>query len=136
MSIIRPVATLITGVIALCSGCGHMPGMNPGWSAGGDLASNDRYTFVSTPHAPQTITIIDTRSGEIIWSRDVPVGQQLNLRFVPEANEDNPVRPDVMKYGVTEAGRRFARLTDSITVPAADSRRIDVELRKGPEFPR
>ncbi len=136
MSIARGGAILMTALIALCSGCEYTPGMNPGWRAGGDLASNDRYTFISTPHAPQTITIIDTRSGEIIWSRDVPVGQQLNLRFVPDVNKDNPVRPDVMKYGVTEAGRRFARLTDSITVPAADSRRIDVELRKGPEFPR
>lgn len=128
------VTWTLGGMVVLCSGCSM--GLNPGWKPGGNLASNDKYTYVSTAHAPQTVSIIDTRSGEVIWSRDVPVDQQLNLRFVRDANKDNPSRPDTMKYAVTDAGKLFGRLTDEITVPPADSRRIDVEMRKGPEFPR
>lgn len=131
----RKIATtMLTGLIVLCSGCSM--GLNPGWKPGGNLASNDHYTYVSTSHTPQTVSIVDTRSGEVIWSRDVPVAKQLNIRFVRNTNKDNPSRPDTMKYAVTDAGKLFGRLTDEITVPPAESRRIDVELRKGPEFPR
>lgn len=128
-------ATILSGLIVLCSGCNSV-GLNPGWSPGGNLASNDQYTYVSTAYTPQTVSIVDTRSGEVIWSRDIPVDQQLNLRFVKDVNKDNPSRPDAMKYGVSKAGNRWGRLTDEITVPPSSARRVDVELRQPPEFPR
>jgi len=125
---------LTATLFAFCSGCGVVP--ITGWSAGGNQASDDQYTYVSPAHTPQTISLIDTRTGEVIWSRDVPVKQQLSIKFYENENKKNPSRPDIMKYGLQAAGSRWGRLTDSITVPPPDARRIDVALRTGPEFPR
>ena len=121
-----------TALLVLCSGCT----MNPGWSEGGNLASTDSYTYVSRSHTPQTITLVDVRTNEVIWSRDVPVNKQLSIKFYEGFNSENPSRPDVMRYAIQDTGERWSRLTDSITVPPSSSRRLDVELRDGPEFPR
>lgn len=121
-----------TVLFGLCTGCA----MNPGWSAGGNQASTDSYTYVSRSHAPQTVSLVDTRTNEVIWSRDVPVDKQLSIKFYEDHNSENPSRPDVMRYAIQSTGERWARLTDSITVPPSASRRLDVELRDSPEFPR
>ncbi len=129
---IGATGTTMGVMFVICTGCVA----HPGWSAGGNAASTDSYTYVSRSHTPQTVSLVDTRTNEVIWSRDVPVDKQLSIKFYEDHNSENPSRPDVMRYAIQDSGERWARLTDSITVPPSASRRLDVELRDGPEFPR
>ena len=123
----RPAAILTSAaVLAALSACG-IPGNYPG----GPLASEDRYCYVSTVDYPQTLTLVDVRSGEQIWSVDIPIGQQCVVRFFEDYKTDNPQRPDLMRWQLQKAGKTFGDLDNAMPVPAADSRRVDVTFRTG-----
>ena len=77
----RPfAAATILASLALSAGC---------YYEGGPLRSIDRVTYVSTSWSPKTVTLIDTRTGESMWSVDIPVGQQLVIDFNAETRGDN-----------------------------------------------
>jgi hypothetical protein len=104
------------------------------YKPGGDGVSRDQFTYESASWMPQTVTVHDTRTGEAIWSLDIPVGQQLVVRFVRDAGPDE-FYPDAMKWEVMERGTRKAALTHMIGVPPADARLIEPTLRPAPEMP-
>ncbi|MCW5775192.1 MAG: hypothetical protein KIS87_01925, partial [Phycisphaeraceae bacterium] len=102
---------------------------------GGSGAAIDEYTYVSTPHTPQTITVVDTRTGESVFAMDVPVGKQLVINFDDKDVQSEDWMSGVMRWRLMPAGQRYGRLTNRISVPPPSSRRVDVTLRAYPEFP-
>jgi hypothetical protein len=108
---------------------------NTMWYPGGSLRSNDQYTYWSTAHNPTTVSIIDTRTDQVIWSTDIPVDMQLVINFEEDEGDDNRVTPAKMYFDTWKLGRTSGTPRQSINVPAADARRIDVKQRAVPELP-
>ncbi len=117
----------VAGVLGL-SGC---------YYEGGPLSSQDRFTYVSRPFQPWTVDLVDVRTGETIWSVDVPVGQQLVVDFQParSGQPQDPWRPDTMLWDVMPEGRRFGALNNKLAVPSHNARRLEPKLRAVPEQP-
>lgn len=133
MSQCRMVCSIVgaLGIMVGGMGCEGMPGHFPG----GSMASIDKYVYQSTTDTPQTITLVDTRTGHAVWSKDVPVGQQLVMRFYADKNEADPVNPDRLDWAMMPSGQRGGTLTNRVFVPASHSRRLDVTLRAPGEMP-
>lgn len=124
----------VVGVMALSAmslvlgGC-WTPGGTRGWSP-------DSYTYESFSYAPQTVTVKDVRTGETLWTYDIPVGMQLSFKFHKDARSDiDPNFPDLMKWDVWEVGTRFGQPRNELAVPGARDRLVDVTVRKSPELP-
>ncbi|TVQ61347.1 MAG: hypothetical protein EA378_09030 [Phycisphaerales bacterium] len=65
---------------------------------------------------------------------DIPVGQQLTFRFYENRERENPETPAMMRWDMYEAKTFFGRKNNTLLVPPAEARRIDVHLRPGPEY--
>lgn len=104
---------------------------------GGPLSSQDRFTYVSRPFQPWTVDLVDVRTGEVIWSVDVPVGQQLVVDFQAASSDasKDPWRPDTMLWEVMPSGRKFGALGNKMSVPDRNARRLEPKLRSTPEMP-
>ncbi|QYK47224.1 MAG: hypothetical protein KF838_10585 [Phycisphaeraceae bacterium] len=133
MSQCRMVCSIVgaLGIMVGGMGCEGMPGHFPG----GSMASIDKYVYQSTTDIPQTITLVDTRTGHAVWSKDVPVGQQLVMRFYADKNDADPVNPDRLDWAMMPSGQRGGTLNNRVFVPASHSRRLDVTLRAPGEMP-
>lgn len=120
-------AAVVCGAVAAMSAC-YYPG-GPGYSA-------DQHTYESTAWQPWTVTVRDTRTGEAVWSLDVPVGQQLVVRFREGRGTDDQHTPDMMQWDLMPVGKRFGQgLHNSVPVPPSHARRLEPELRAVPELP-
>lgn len=121
------IATML-GALAASTGCYFEGG--PGYSA-------DRFAYVSRTWTPKTVTLIDTRTGEALWSMDVPVGQRLVIDFkTPQPMEKpDPWLPDTMLWDIMPERQRFGELKNKIRVPPSSARRVDMSLRPTPEYP-
>ncbi len=117
----------LTAVAVLALSACHSPkgGIMP-YTGGTDV-------FYSGEYLPATITLMDTRTDEVIFAIDVPTGQQIVLQFLDGEGDDPVYAPDLMMYELMERGTSFGKLRNAITVPSADVRRIDVNYRPGPE---
>ncbi len=105
-------------------------------TSGGNMSSDDSYTYVSTAYEPLTITLYDNRDNEPLWTVDVPIGSKVSLKFLKnKAKEGTTRRPDIMQWVIYDQQRRTARYDNTMAVPAAESRLMRVSLRNGPEFP-
>lgn len=103
---------------------------------GGNMNSDDSYTYVSTPYEPLTVTLYDNRDNEPLWTVDVPIGSKVSLRFLKNKAEDGTTRrPDIMQWAIYDAKRRTSRYDNTMAVPSAESRMMRVSLRTGPEYP-
>lgn len=127
----RPAALASALVVALASS--GLGGCN--WESGTGF-SLDRYIYRSTSWRPQTITVVDTRTGERIWSLDVPVGQQAVVGFHKNTYKDkNPIMPDELYWGLMPADDMIKGQESRMPCPPPDARRVDVTLRPTPEMP-
>ncbi|MFG0257481.1 MAG: hypothetical protein ACF8GE_06235 [Phycisphaerales bacterium JB043] len=132
--VIRPVTlSLITlGATVSLTGClkarGFLPESN--WY----LSSRDLSSYISTSWMPQTVTIVDSRTGEAIWSVDVPVGRQVTIDFNTGGGTDE-YYPDTMRWGFFAAGTGKGPLPYRMAVPPASARVIEPTLRPAPEWP-
>ena len=115
------------------SACGPTSPYRPFYDEGGSGASIDEFTYVSTAHAPKTISIVDTRTDEIVFALDIPVGQQLVVNFDDKSANRDKYMSGTMRWGVMKAGNRFGNKRNRLDVPPARSRRIDMVIREGPE---
>lgn len=102
------------------------------WTEGGRGYSNDSYTYISREWEPKTISVIDTRTGQAVWSYEIPVGHQLMMEFYRGRSKD-PLLPDHLAWADREAGTIFGALTNTVAVPSASVRRVDMKLRPVPE---
>jgi len=128
-----PVRRLLTiGAIALLP---FLPTMLGGciYDESGPGYSADEHVYVSTAWRPWTVTLIDTRTGEAVWSVDVPVGQQLAIKFRGGGPSDE--LPDMMDWGLMNAGRWYGAKKNRLPVPGADARLLKPTMRPTPEMP-
>lgn len=86
-------------------------------------------TYVSTAMSPKTISVIDTRTGETVWSLDVPVDTKLVLQFEEERQPGTPMPAKLSWRVFDDRGQLFGALHDSIPAPPATARRIDMSVR-------
>lgn len=125
----RPfIAALAATALLAAGGCQSITGQQ----AGGRMASLDQYTYESTQYLPQTVTVVDLRDGQELWSMDVPVGYKLITRFY-DNKSDNPAYPDIMRWAVVPLTRKSTLLENKIPMPDSGARRIEVAYREGPE---
>ena len=124
----RKVLALVSvaGMLVLC-GC-HKPG--GAWLP----YTGASQTYYSTETSPKTVTVIDIRTNETVFSIDIPVGQQLTLDFVPGPGDDPVLTPDLMRYQLWPIGTTTGTMRNAMTVPGATSRRLDWEIRDGIEY--
>jgi len=104
------------------------------YTESGGWGSNDTYVYVSRAWTPKTVTLIDTRTGESIWSVDVPVGQQAVVRFLPDRTDD-PAFPDLITWGILPEGRNSGAFLNQMPCPPSNARLLDFSLRPAPEMP-
>lgn len=129
-------ALAVTAALAAIAG-----GTGGCYYPGGPMYSADRFTYESTTWQPWTISLEDTRTGQIFWTIDVPVGQQLVIDFdagksgMTDEGEYNQFTPDTMRWELMPAGRRFGELDNKMAVPPASARLIRATLRRTPELP-
>lgn len=121
----RVLGVMVAAGGLLLGGCNNPGGT--GWSM-------DRFVYQSHEWQPWTVSLIDARTGENLWSVDVPVGKQLVMGF-RQGSGPNQFKPDIMYWGITEFGRGVSRTSNQMPVPAAHSRRIEPVLRPTPELP-
>ncbi len=127
-------STVMTKILSLCLISAALLSATGCYKEGGKGISLDLYTYKSTSQQPKTLTLVDTRTGEAIWTADVPVGQQLVVRFYGNANKMD-YYTDTMKWGIMPNGRVIAGLPNAMPVPGRIARRLDMTLRSVPEMP-
>jgi hypothetical protein len=110
-------------------------GCRSAYFPGGNFRSANTFTYISTAETPKTITLIDTRSDEPIWSVEIPVGHQLTMSFREGKGDDPVYLPDLMEYRIAPERFYFGRLDNQISVPDEHSRRVVMTLRPSPEYP-
>ena len=117
---------VLTATVVLLGGCGYRPG--------GKGFKGSAETWPSTEFKPATLTLVDTRSGEELWTMDIPVGYHLVTKFVKDGGTDQFERPDRLEYEVLQLGTKYGVRHSAIAVPAANCRRWDVSYRPAPEY--
>ncbi len=130
----RGAGWMVAGVIASAAALSGVGGLGGCHTPGGIAYSADRYTYVSTEWQPYTISLVDTTTGETVWTVDVPVGKQLFMAF-RTGSGPNEFRPDMLDWQIEEAGRLFGTPRNQIPSPGRNTRRVEVELRPVPERP-
>ena len=100
------------------------------YEAGGAEESLDQYTYESTSTFPQSISIVDTRTSDLVWAMDIPVGQQLTIKFNDDVKRSNRVGYDEMTWGLNPVGGSGRSLSNTMRVPPRSARRIDGALRE------
>ena len=129
----RTALALATTLALLASGTGCGMAYKTWYHESGSGAAIDQFTYVSRPFEPKTVSLIDTNTNETLWTVDIPVGKQLTMRFYPDKGQTNSTVPDLMRWDIQDEGTKFRTLTNTMMVPPAGVRRVDVELRPIPE---
>ncbi len=100
----------------------------------GGCQEGEKYLYKSTPHVPETVTLINTTTGEQVWSYDIPAGQELTKGFMNRESRTNELGYDEMTWTVGKSGDTTPPPTNKMRVPPPDSRRMDITVRPGPEL--
>jgi hypothetical protein len=131
----RPAARLSARRLLLAGALAMLPLLGGcKYNEGGPGYSGDIHTYVSTAWRPWTVTLVDTRTGEAVWSADIPVDQQLVIRFRTGKGPSDEL-PDMMDWGLMEAGTKYGHRKNRLPVPGADARLLKPTLRPTPEMP-
>ena len=123
---LHPLATLVV-IVFVAAGCHRPQGAIIPYTGGSQ-------TYASTERMPKNVELIDTRTGDVVFAMEIPAGKQLSLDFREGEGDDPVYTPDLMRYQVFENGTEIGRLRNAMSVPSAASRRLDVNLRTGPEY--
>ena len=118
----------VVGMVLCAAGCGYKPG--------GNMHSDDEFTYYSEPHEPKSFSLIDTSTGQTIWSYELPVGRQLTIKFDDDYAPDNALTPCRFHWGEFKIGTSWDKLENSMLVPGRTSRRFSWFIRSEPELPR
>jgi hypothetical protein len=102
------------------------------WEQVGLGSSDGRFSYASRPDYPYNVSLVNTSTGEELWTYEVPVGKQLNIRFL-EGYDAKATGQDVMKWDISPIGRATSTLANSMPCPAATSRILKVYVRERPE---
>ena len=124
LSPIRPIVLLAMGLLgSALSGCFNPNGGTTGY-----------FAYVSTPISPKTIIITELRTGQPIFVKEIPVGKQLNFRWLSDGGADPLYSPALLEWTVTEAGNNASLLDNQMSFPAEETCKISVVIRD-PEYP-
>lgn len=124
------ISLLAASAAATISGCVYT-----GYREGGNMVSNDRHVYVSRTWEPKTVSLVDSRSGETVWTYEVPVGEKLVVQFFKGKKDAAPQFPDIMRWGVVDDEATGGSLSNTIAVPGSDARRLEWTMRQVPEYP-
>lgn len=119
-------------VVALFTTLPLLPLAGCAWEQVGLGYADGRFSYASTPDYPYNVSLVNTVTGEVLWTYEVPVGKQLNIRFL-EAYDAKASGQDVMKWDLSPIGRATNTLANSMPCPAAPSRILKVYVRDRPE---
>lgn len=122
----RITAAVLLAASLTLTGCAYSPG--------GAGVTNGTFTYVSTSLTPKTIAVVDTRSSEQVLVVEIPVGKQLVLSFY--GSDDEAEGRGKLRWGVMPAGDSYGGLSETMDVPPASARRIDMTIRRSPEYTR
>ncbi|MCE7974681.1 MAG: hypothetical protein DYG92_10235 [Leptolyngbya sp. PLA1] len=100
----------------------------------GGCHANEHHHFRSTVTVPQSVTLIDVGTGEQIWSSEVPVGKQLNMLFMRSPRSAERDGWDELRWSIASIGDDNGGKMSVVRVPPPSQRRIETEVRKGPEL--
>ncbi len=123
-----------TLILALTLSLLSLPLSGCGYRAGGQGWQGSSETWPSTEFLPATLTLVDIRSGEELWTQDIPVGYQMVTRFVSGGGTDKVERPDRLEYQILLNGTKVGKLRSAIAVPPAECRRWELAYRDAPEY--
>ena len=100
----------------------------------GGCSSAELYTYSSDAHSPKSVTIIDTATGEKVWTCDIPVGQKLDMRFAnrPRATEEKGF--DELAWSLSGVDSKSKGRKNIVQVPPVSRRRLEMTLRPAPEL--
>jgi hypothetical protein len=129
----RTIGGLLAAGGLFAAACGPTAPYRPYYDEGGSGASIDEFTYISSALAPKTITVIDTRTEEVVFALDIPVGQQLVVNFDDKQANRDKYMSGSMRWAVMKAGNRFGTKRNRIDVPPPHSRRLEMTLRDSPE---
>lgn len=129
----RTVCGLVAAGAMLAGACGPTGVYRPYFDEGGSGASIQEFTYVSYPHEPKNISVVDTRTQQVVFSMEIPVGQQLVVNFDDKSDNREKYMSGTMRWALLKAGSRYGSLSNRTAVPPAHSRRVDMEIRPGPE---
>jgi len=100
----------------------------------GGCHAYEHHHFRSTATVPQSVTMIDLGTGEQIWSAEVPVGKQLNMLFMRSPRSAERDGWDELRWSFAAIGDDNGGRMSVVRVPPPTQRRIETEVRKGPEL--
>lgn len=100
----------------------------------GGCHASEHHHFRSTVTVPQSVTLIDVGTGEQVWSAEVPVGKQLNMLFMRSARSAERDGWDELRWSFAAIGDDNGGRMSVVRVPPPSQRRIETEVRKGPEL--
>jgi len=129
----RSLCGLVAAGATLSAACGPTGVYRPYFDEGGSGASIDEFTYISEPHSPKSVSVVDTRTQEVVFAMDIPVGQELVINFDDKSPDREKYMSGTMRWGLFKAGDRYGSLSNRVAVPPQHSRRVDLEVREGPE---
>jgi hypothetical protein len=95
----------------------------------------ERVSYRSDSYSPKTINVLDSRTGESLLTVDVPVGQQLNMKFEKSRDRAEAEGVDTLRWSLRKWGDAGLSPGSTREVPPPSARRVDVTLRGVPEMP-
>ena len=121
------IAGLMIAGVGFLNGC-YSPG-------GGMFSKTDGpVTIASNQMTQKSVSLIDMRTNDVIVAIDIPPLKQLTIDFEKGEGDDPVMTPDLMRYQIQDMGTKFGKLENSMTVPDAASRRLDLHVRQRVEF--
>lgn len=100
--------------------------------------SNDRHVFHSTVGQPTTIHLVDSHSGNVLWTKPIPAQHRLELDMDrKDENETMSVKGKPatrVHWKLYEDGKGEFIEREIMDLPGTPLF-IDVEYRPGPEYP-
>ncbi|MBX3409259.1 MAG: hypothetical protein KF859_05170 [Phycisphaeraceae bacterium] len=91
------------------------------------------YTYRSVPDWPQTISLVNTATGETVWTCEVPVGQRLDMSFKYRAARANELGYDELTWTLVGTDTIPTGRRSTLRVPPPASRKLVTTLRPIPE---
>jgi hypothetical protein len=91
------------------------------------------YTYRSAPDWPQTISLMDTTTGETVWTCEVPVGQRLDMSFKYRAGRANELGYDELTWTLAGSDTIPTGRKNTLRVPPPVARKLVTTLRPIPE---
>ncbi len=124
-----PRLLTLLALAALLSGC------YSSFSPGGNSFSNNHFTYASDAWSPKSVELIDTRTGQTLWSVDVPVGKKITMKFERNLGQAETSFPDRMTWVVQNLKSNSWRGKQEMIVPGRDARLVELSIRPAPEYP-